>query len=94
MLDPHGLIEKRLTTHSDDPGWAVAFALLELAKAGDRIANALHRLGTADAATPMGAIELLASEVAEIAPQLNSLGEAVFEIGDVLGAMRRRADEA
>lgn len=43
----------------------------------DRIAYALRCLGTADAATPMGAIEFLACEVKEIAPALREMAEAI-----------------
>lgn len=34
-------------------------ALFEAAQAGENIASAIHRLGNADASTPMGAIEAL-----------------------------------
>lgn len=49
---------------------AIADALLEVAKAireqadsSEHVAIALQRLGTANAATPMGAIEVLAMEI-------------------------------
>lgn len=45
----------------------------------DRIAYALRCLGTADAATPMGAVELLAMEVKGIAAGLRELADAVRE---------------
>lgn len=35
----------------------VVDGLFAIARAVDRLANAIHKLGTADAATPMGAIE-------------------------------------
>lgn len=43
-----------------DPGFAIAYAVLRLAAAQDRTAIWVKNLGTADAATPMGAIEALA----------------------------------
>lgn len=36
----------------------------------DHVASAIHRLGTADAATPMGAIEMLSMEIKRIADVL------------------------
>lgn len=47
----------------------------------DRIAYALRCLGTADAATPMGAIELLSSEVKEIHGALREMVDAIRERG-------------
>jgi hypothetical protein len=43
-----------------DSGFAIAYAVLRLAAAQDRTATWVKNLGTADAATPMGAIEALA----------------------------------
>ena len=53
------------------------------AEAINRLARAVDRLGTADAATPMGAIEVLAVAVREgcaaIASALGELAEAIRE---------------
>jgi hypothetical protein len=40
---------------------AIAYAILQLAAAQNRTADAIDRLGLSDAATPMGAIEFLAA---------------------------------
>jgi len=54
-----------------DGQFAIALALLELgreiANENHAIAKAIERLGTNDSLSPMGAIELLASEVKRIA---------------------------
>ena len=55
-----------------DSQFAVAFALLELARAQERSATALKHLGLADAATPFGAMEALIM-------QLKETGETVAE---------------
>jgi hypothetical protein len=46
-----------------DAGFAIAYALIDLADAQEATAKALQRLGMADAATPMGAVENLSLEV-------------------------------
>lgn len=48
---------------------------LVLAAAILDVAKAIHKLGTADAATPMGAIELLAKEVKGISSVLQDIHE-------------------
>ena len=48
-----------------DSNYAIAYALC-------KVAAALRMLGTADAATPMGAIELLAMEVKEGTERISS----------------------
>jgi hypothetical protein len=48
-----------------DAGFAIAYALIDLADAQDATAKALQRLGMGDAATRMGAIEGLAVEIKE-----------------------------
>lgn len=40
-----------------DGMFAIAYAILQLAQTTQNVASALNRLGTADAATPMGALE-------------------------------------
>lgn len=50
-----------------DAGFAVAYALIELADAQEATAKALQRLGMGDAATPMGAIENLSLEIKKAA---------------------------
>ena len=48
------------------------------------VATALHRLGIRDAATPMGAVEILSLEVrngsAAIAEALNNVADAIREM--------------
>lgn len=56
-------------------------AVLEVAKAMNRIADALHRLGLADAATPMGAIELLSNEVRT---GFSGLNDNIYEVANAL----------
>lgn len=63
-----------------DSGFAVAYALLELVRAQERSASALRKLGMADAATPLGAIEALIM-------QMKETGEIVAE------ALRERSDD-
>lgn len=46
--------------------------LYAIAEAVSELARAIDRLGTKDAATPMGAIELLASEVKRIADNMEA----------------------
>ncbi len=48
-----------------DGAYAVAFALLELARAQERTAGALRDLGFADAASPYGAVEALIMQIKE-----------------------------
>jgi hypothetical protein len=61
-----------------DGQFAVAHALLE-------VANALHKLGVADAATPMGAIESLGAHLGE---KLNHLADATSSgLGEVADAL-------
>jgi hypothetical protein len=55
-----------------DGAFAIAFALMRLAKQQERTANALNRLGLADAATPMGAIEALGVMIKEGADRIAS----------------------
>lgn len=60
---------------SADGAFAIAFALLRMTDAFKGIAGALHRLGTADAATPMGAIEVLSGEVGRVADAIQSVAD-------------------
>lgn len=53
-----------------DGAYAVAYGLLQ-------VARALHKLGVADAATPMGAIEALSGEVKGVASAIQGLADAV-----------------
>jgi hypothetical protein len=75
-LEDH--IEHRART---DGSYAIAFALLELARAQKDTAQALERLGTNDAATPMGAIEMLASEVKRVADNIDNVSGSLASIG-------------
>jgi len=73
--DLRDLIEQEART---DSGYAIAYALLRIAEAQDRTATQLKYLGTGDAASTMGAVELLAME-------LKGVGQALAEIGNQLG---------
>jgi hypothetical protein len=64
---------------SGDGRYAIAYALLQLASAQEHTARALERLGTADAATPMGAIELLAGEVKQVSQAIASLADGLSD---------------
>lgn len=55
-----------------DGAFAIAYALLELANQQRRTAVGIERLGLGDAATPMGAIELLSKG-------LNDSGERIAD---------------
>lgn len=66
----HDIFEEK--ARAGDGQFAIAFALLEIAQQQKACAYQLERLGIGNAATPMGAIELLskglnegASEIAE-----------------------------
>jgi hypothetical protein len=54
-----------------DAFYAIAYALLEVAAAQRETAREINHLGVADAATPMGAIEVLADQVRRIADATN-----------------------
>jgi hypothetical protein len=74
-LDPE--TERTITERaSTDSLYAIAAAILELAAATESVACQLKYLGTGNAATQMGAIEYLASEVKG---GLQSIGEAITE---------------
>ena len=62
-----------------DGTFAVAFALLELARAQDRTATAIKNLGLADASTPYGAIEALIMQMRETG---GTLAAALLERSD------------
>ncbi|AHE55690.1 hypothetical protein [Sphingomonas sanxanigenens] len=55
-----------------DGSFAIAFAILQLARAQERTATALTRLGLNDAATEMGALE-------NIAYQMKITGETIAD---------------
>jgi hypothetical protein len=61
-------------------GHDVVDGMFAIAQALEKVAGALDRLGTADAATPMGAIEMLACEVRDglgaIAISIDGHGES------------------
>lgn len=48
-----------------DGSFAIAFALMEIAREQKRVGYALERLGLGDAATPMGALEALSVNLGE-----------------------------
>ncbi len=62
-----------------DAGFAIAYALLELATAQANTSRAIHKLGLADAATPFGAIEHMSSELKNISVSLDGIATAVAE---------------
>ena len=60
---------------TEKEGFAIAFALLEIAKACDRIAKQIDRLGMNGAVESMGAIEGLTVKIAE---GLDQVAEALL----------------
>ena len=58
----HDVIEDKART---DPGYAIAYGLLKLAKAQEDTAVHLKYLGNGNAATPMGAIEAFGVHIGE-----------------------------
>lgn len=74
MYSEHELsthIERRAAT---DPNYAIAYALLRLAKATESLATHVKYLGNGDAATAMGALEAFGLH----------LGNKLDELGDKL----------
>ena len=67
------IIKTRVST---DGAYAIAFAILELAKAQNRLASNVQRLGNADAATPMGALEAFGAHMGE---KLDAIALALSE---------------
>ena len=59
----------------DDGQYAIAYALL-------RVARAIDRLGNADAATPMGGMEALGKVVGD---QLEAIASALGSLADAVG---------
>jgi hypothetical protein len=67
---------------SGDGQFAVAHALLQ-------VANALHKLGVADACTPLGAIEHLAGHLGEKLDHLaDATSSGLSEVADALADER------
>lgn len=69
-----------------DSRYAIAYAIMRLAEETGSVASGLRMLGTADAATPMGAIEahgaLLKDElIPSLTNALNSIAEAIEDHG-------------
>jgi hypothetical protein len=62
-----------------DPGFAIAYALLELAEAQRSTATHLKYLGVGDAATTMGAVEYLATQIADGMSRLSAAIESLAE---------------
>ena len=62
-----------------DAGFAIAYALLDVADAQFAIRDALLSLGNGDAATKMGAIENLAGKVSGLSISLESIGSAIAD---------------
>jgi hypothetical protein len=79
----HDIIEEKVREKGPDAGlFAIAYALLELTEQSRKSANALERLGLNEAATPMGAIELLSSEVRRIANAMEALADPRGDTSD------------
>jgi hypothetical protein len=74
MIDPdiEESIEGLIGEH---PEYAVAYAILQLAKAQDRTADQIKALGLGNAASTMGAVEYLAVQVAEVAKALRAIAD-------------------
>jgi hypothetical protein len=63
MNDDHEIEESIASSAITESGYAIANAILKLADACQSVATQLKYLGTGDAATTMGAIEYLATEI-------------------------------
>ena len=75
--DLREVFAKKATT---DAGFAIAWALIDLADAQEATAKAIQRLGNGDAATHLGAIENLAVQVQGVTEALNSIASGVVDI--------------
>ncbi len=73
MMD-EGVLRQKFMQKSHDGEFAVAYAILVLADKMDGIARALRLLGTADAATPMGALEVVSASLERIADAISDVG--------------------
>jgi hypothetical protein len=62
-----------------DAGFAIAYALLEIADAQYAVRDALDRLGNGNASTQMGAIENLAGKVSGLAIALDGIGTNIAD---------------
>jgi hypothetical protein len=71
------LFEER--ARKGDAGFAVAYALLDVADAQYAIREALRSLGNGDTATKMGAIENLAGKVAGLSISLEGIGTSIAD---------------
>jgi hypothetical protein len=86
-IDPGGpamtdkLKEHFATKAASDPGFAIAYAVLVLAKAQQDTAVHLKYLGVGDAATTMGAVEYLAQQLRE---GLDRTAEAISGMSEPL----------
>ena len=79
------MTDSRLKEHfaakaADDPGFAIAYALLELAEAQRNTATHLKYLGVGDAGTTMGAIEYLATQIRDGVDRLACAVESLIEL--------------
>jgi len=64
-------LDRIITERAEDNGaYAIAYALL-------RVADQLKWLGTGDAATTMGAIEMVGAELQGVGNALNAIAEAI-----------------
>lgn len=66
--------------------FAVAVALLEVAKSGHAIASAIRWLGTGDAATSMGAIEYLSANLGEKLQSLGSIADSIEHVASAIAS--------
>lgn len=71
--------------------YAIAFAILKLAKAQESCAVQLKYLGNGDAATPMGAIEAFGEHMGNKIDSFGAIiGEAVESIGDAIAGLETK----
>jgi hypothetical protein len=79
-MPQHIMDEFESRARAGDGQFAIAYAMMEVARAAKSAAYALERLGLGDAATPMGAIELLSKGLndgaSDIADAIRAVAEA------------------
>ena len=76
VREPSANLDRYLLTEDRGETVNIVDGLLAIAGAIDSLARAIHKLGTADAATPMGAIEFLSLEIKD---GFSSVASAIAE---------------